>query len=260
MKVRKRLYGMLVALLAILLVTSCASKTSNVESLPSGTSSGSNTGSTSNGQAYKIDKQTNTIVPIDPQKHETNVVLLTFDDGPNPEVSTKILNTLDKHKAKAIFFMNGPQIEKNPELVKLVHERGQMIGNHSWDHIDLSAESKDSVVKQMGDVQKAVMDITETAPIFIRPPYLSINENVTQVAEENNLNIMTLTIDSRDWEMSAEKNDPEELAQRIADQLHPGANILMHEFPWTAEALEILLTKATEKGYSFVDPMNIQID
>jgi len=232
----------IIALLLMLLATACSSdKPTAVE------------------PAYKIDAFSNTLVPIDPSKNGEKVVLLTFDDGPKEKaLSEQILNTLDKHKAKAIFFMNGPQIESNNDLVKLVKNRGQMIGNHSWDHIDLSAETKESIVKQLGDVQKAVKDITGTEPAFFRPPFLVVNEEIARIASAANLTVVTCSIDSRDWEMTAENNDPEALAQRIVNQIHPGANILMHELPWTAEALDSLLTKLTEQGYGFADPFAIQ--
>lgn len=66
------------------------------------------------------------------------VVLLTFDDGPKEEkMITSLIDTLDKHNAKAIFFVNGYRVKSHPELLKLIHERGQIVGNHAWDHEDL---------------------------------------------------------------------------------------------------------------------------
>ena len=50
---------------------------------------------------------------------------------------SQMIDTLDKHDAKAIFFVNGYRAKEHPELLKLIHDRGQIIGNHSWDHIDL---------------------------------------------------------------------------------------------------------------------------
>ncbi len=210
-------------------------------------------------QVYQINASTQTVVPLDPATSSAKIVLLTFDDGPNEALNAKILDALDKHKAKAIFFMNGPQIENNKELVKRVYERGHMIGNHSWDHIDLSAENKETVAKQLGDVQKAVTDITGTAPVFFRPPYLSVNNEIFGIARKAGLAVVTCSIDSRDWEMTADSNDPKALAQHIVDLAHPGANILMHELPWTVEALDNLLTELKDMEYDFVDPYSISL-
>ncbi|MNJ77491.1 hypothetical protein D3C77_750010 [compost metagenome] len=67
---------------------------------------------------------------------------------------------------------------------------------------------------------------------------------------------MTWSNGSLDWDSSS-KNKPEVVIQNVIDQLHNGSNILMHELPWTVEALDELLTKLEEKGYSFVDPRSI---
>jgi peptidoglycan/xylan/chitin deacetylase (PgdA/CDA1 family) len=240
MNTGKKIVYCVIAAIVILLATACSrEKPQAVE------------------HVYKIHAATQTIVPVNPGQNSDKVVLLTFDDGPNEGLNEKILATLDKHKAKAIFFMNGPQIESGKNLVKLVHNRGHMIGNHSWDHIDLSAESKEQVEKQLGDVQKAVKDITGTAPVFFRPPFLAFNDVTVEAAKASGLTVVTSSIDSQDWAMTADSNDPKALAQRIVDQMHPGANILMHELPWTAEALDGLLSKLTELEYEFVDPHTI---
>ncbi|MFD0590180.1 polysaccharide deacetylase family protein [Paenibacillus sp. GCM10027627] len=212
------------------------------------------------GKKYLLDRTTYKLIPIDPKKHSEKVVLLTFDDGPRDSaVNESLLSTLDKHNAKAIFFMNGVHVESNPGLVKLVHDRGQMIGNHSWEHLDLTHESEASVALQIDKVQTAVKNITGVAPVFIRPPYLAINDLVVQEAEKAGAVVMSASIDPRDWEMTPENNNPDEIVRRVMDVLHPGGNILMHEYPWTAEALDNLLTKLKEQGYSFVDPYSIRV-
>ena len=76
-------------------------------------------------------------VPINKEATSGKVVLLTFDDGPKADKTlSSLLDTLDKHHAKAIFFVNGYRVKSHPELLKKIADRGQTIGNHSWDHID----------------------------------------------------------------------------------------------------------------------------
>lgn len=197
------------------------------------------------------------IVPNDDSVPE-KVVLLTFDDGPKDEkMINRMIDTLDKHKAKAIFFVNGYRAKEHPELLKLIHDRGQIIGNHSWDHIDLKKESKQKVEKQIGDVQEIVKEATGTEPKFFRPPFGSGGDTVKEVALEHELLFMTWSNGSLDWE-SKNKNKPDAVVSNVLEQLHPGSNILMHELPWTAEALDTLLTKLEAKGYGFVDPQWIE--
>ncbi|MFC4599110.1 polysaccharide deacetylase family protein [Cohnella hongkongensis] len=203
------------------------------------------------------------IVPIDKEQTNGKVVLLTFDDGPKaPETLDPLLDTLDKHQAKAIFFVNGYRVKANPELLKKIDERGQVIGNHSWDHIDLKKEQAPKIKEQIESVQEIVKDVTGRAPVFFRPPHGSSNDAVKQIAKDNGLLFMTWSNGSLDWDMGkiAEDKRPQAVIDNVMDQLHSGSNILMHELPWTAKALDDLLTQLEEKGYAFVDPNAIDIE
>ncbi|MNN11570.1 Peptidoglycan-N-acetylglucosamine deacetylase [compost metagenome] len=204
---------------------------------------------------YHINKAYN-VVPNE-EGIDKKVVLLTFDDGPKEqEMVNGLLDTLDKHQAKAIFFVNGYRVKANPDLLKQIHDRGQIIGNHSWDHIDLKKENSDNARKQVEDVQQIVEDTIGERPRFFRPPFGSGNENLHKIAEDNSLIYMTWSNGSLDWD-SKSKNKPEVVIQNVMDQLHNGSNILMHELPWTVEALDELLSKLEGQGYSFVDPRAI---
>lgn len=197
------------------------------------------------------------IVPND-ESVPSKVVLLTFDDGPkDADMINRLIDTLDKHQAKAIFFVNGYRVKANPELLGIIHDRGQIIGNHAWDHIDLKQESKAKVRQQIEDVQQIVKDTVGTEPAFFRPPFGSGGDVVKDIAAENDLLYMTWSNGSLDWE-GKNKNKPEAVINNVLEQLHPGSNILMHELPWTVEALDDLLTKLEAKGYGFVDPRTIE--
>lgn len=197
------------------------------------------------------------IVPND-ESVPDKVVLLTFDDGPKDEsMINQMIDTLDKHDAKAIFFVNGYRVKENPELLKLIHDRGQIIGNHSWDHIDLKKENKQKVEEQIGNVQQIVKETIGEEPKFFRPPFGSGGDTVKDIAKDHDLLFMTWSNGSLDWE-SKNKNKPDAVVNNVLEQLHPGSNILMHELPWTVEALDSLLTKLESKGYGFVDPRLIE--
>ncbi len=196
-------------------------------------------------------------VPIDSSAPD-KVVLLTFDDGPKEaDMLTSMLDTLDKHNAKAVFFVNGYRAAKQPELLTLIHDRGQTIGNHSWDHIDLKKEAPEKVTQQIKDVQDLVFKHTGQRPTLFRPPFGSGGEAVKGVAKREGLLYMTWSNGSLDWDSST-KDKPDAVIANVLDQLHPGANILMHELPWTEQALDRLLTQLTDKGYSFIDPAAIE--
>ncbi len=207
---------------------------------------------------YRMNAGTYRFEPIDKQTAD-KAVLLTFDDGPkDAAVLGSMLDTLDRHDAKAIFFVNGYRVKQNPELLKLIYDRGQTIGNHSYDHIDLKKESHAVVEEQLSSVQKDVEALTGVVPLFFRPPYGSGSELVRETAKNHGMLYMTWSNGSLDWDKSA-KDKPEVVIANVLEQLHPGANILMHELKWTADGLDELLTKLEEKGYSFIDPGTIEL-
>ncbi|ULL15536.1 polysaccharide deacetylase family protein [Paenibacillus sp. H1-7] len=209
---------------------------------------------------YRMNPKSYDIVPIDSAATEKKVVLLTFDDGPkDKDMLESMLNTLDKHHAKAIFFVNGYRAKQKPELLKLIHDRGQTIGNHSWDHIDLKKESKEKVNQQIGDVQQLVKDTIGTAPKFFRPPFGSGSDEVRAKALEEQMLFMTWSNGSKDWEMTSKSNNPDQVVANVLEQLRPGSNILMHELAWTDKALDKLLTELEQKQYGFVDPASIEV-
>lgn len=200
------------------------------------------------------------IVPNDEGTNK-KVVLLTFDDGPkDAAMINPLMDILDKHQAKAIFFVNGYRVKENPDLLKLIHNRGGIIGNHSWDHIVLKDKSYTEVKKQIEDVQNIVKDVIGEAPHFFRPPHGAGGDVGKKVAAENGILYMTWSVGSLDWEMKEkDTGKTDKLINNVTDQLHSGSNILMHELPWTVEALDTLLTTLEGKGYSFVDPQSIEL-
>ncbi|WP_079910715.1 polysaccharide deacetylase family protein [Paenibacillus sp. 32352] len=209
---------------------------------------------------YRLNTKSYDIQPIDPSVTEKKMVLLTFDDGPkDKEMLESMLNTLDKHHAKAIFFVNGYRVKQKPELLKLIHERGQTIGNHSWDHIDLKKENEEKVNQQIGDVQAIVKEAIGEAPRFFRPPFGSGGDIVKAKVKEEQMLFMTWSNGSKDWEMSTKNNNPDQVVANVLEQLRPGSNILMHELPWTDKALDKLLTELEQKQYGFIDPATIEI-
>ncbi|WP_235782058.1 polysaccharide deacetylase family protein [Paenibacillus senegalensis] len=209
-------------------------------------------------KAYRMN-QNYVFVPLQ-EEEDNKVVLLTFDDGPkHPDTLEPLLDTLDKFEAKAIFFVNGTRVEQNPELLQLIHERGQIIGNHSWDHINLKNEPADVIDQQVEKVQAIVEEVTGTVPQFFRPPHGAGNDYLRQKVREEGMLYMTWSNGSLDWDASARDN-PDAVVSNVLEQLHPGSNILMHELPWTAEALEPLLTQLVELGYGFIDPDTIEIE
>ncbi len=98
-------------------------------------------------------------------------VALTFDDGPDPDYTEMLLDGLKKRNVKATFFLLGKQAEAYPDIVKRMHKEGHMIGNHSYDHVNLANLSKTDAAKQIRMTSEAIHKITGEYPQYLRPPF-----------------------------------------------------------------------------------------
>lgn len=193
--------------------------------------------------------------PIDAETDE-RIVLLTFDDGPKDEAMvTTMLDVLDKHDAKAIFFVNGHRVVTNPELLIEIHERGHIIGNHTWQHLNLTEHPNDIIDEEIEKVQHIVEEIIGEKPVFFRPPFGAGNAYVREKVAEEGMLYMHWSNGSLDWEFIT----LDKVLESILDQLRPGSNILMHELQHTVDGLDTILTTLTEEGYAFVDPRAIHL-
>lgn len=198
---------------------------------------------------------------IRPIEEETDdrIVLLTFDDGPkNETLINQMLDVLDENEAKAIFFVNGYRVKQNPHLLVHIYERGHIIGNHAWDHINLKSLDEEAIDEQINTVQQLVEELTGEKPRFFRPPFGASNDYVKEKIKAEKMAFMNWSNGSEDWEKANQY--PEGVIERVMEQLRPGSNILMHELPWTVEALDSLLQLIQEEGYNFVHPLAIQIE
>ena len=100
-------------------------------------------------------------------------IALTFDDGPDRQTTPPILDELHKHDIKATFFVLGRQVKKNPELLRRIVAEGHTIGNHTYDHADLSDLNEEQMRRELRSTQKAVDDALgyHYPMVLMRPPY-----------------------------------------------------------------------------------------
>ncbi|WP_263708065.1 polysaccharide deacetylase family protein [Shouchella tritolerans] len=176
-------------------------------------------------------------------------VALTFDDGPHPEVTPRILDTLKKHDVKATFFMLGSQVEYYPELSNKVMEAGHEIGNHTMNHPDLTALEFNQIIEEMQQSNDIIEKATGRATTLFRPPYGASNGNVEQIASGMGNSLVMWSVDSLDWK----SRDAVAVNEEVMSNVSPGSIVLMHDIhPSTADALPQLLTSLEEQGYQMV--------
>ncbi|PIC71314.1 1,4-beta-xylanase [Sporosarcina sp. P16b] len=184
-------------------------------------------------------------VATDDTKKEKTIAL-TFDDGPDPIYTLRILETLKKYNAKATFFMLGNRVHSYPSIAKKVAEAGHEIGNHSWNHptlTELTDVALQSEVKGTSDIIEAI--IGHPATVF-RPPYGAVDD---RVRESTKLPVVLWNVDTLDWD----HHDPELILEHVAQDARAGSIILMHDIhESTADGLEAVLENLQSQGYKFV--------
>ncbi|MDA1476905.1 polysaccharide deacetylase family protein [Bacillus changyiensis] len=198
----------------------------------------------------------NSVGKKDPSKTplETGkVVYLTFDDGPNPIASEKILSLLDKYNAKATFFMLKPHIEQNLDIVKKMVDRGHSVGSHGVTHqVSQIYKSPESFASEMNDTLAVINKATNSKSHLIRAPYGSkpyITAPFKAVIKRDHFNLWDWTVDSEDWKLAngAFVNNTIQQVNNLVDT-RPLV-VLMHEKPTTAAHLEKLLEYFQKNGY-----------
>ncbi|MGO4370469.1 polysaccharide deacetylase family protein [Paenibacillus sp. MCAF20] len=107
----------------------------------------------------------------EPDKEEQKVIALTFDDGPDKRYTPAILDILKEKGVKATFFVVGLQVNKSPEVLERIVKEGHEIGNHTYNHKDLSKLGKDTILKEINDSDKLIKDAVGFTPVLFRAPY-----------------------------------------------------------------------------------------
>lgn len=173
------------------------------------------------------------------------LVALTFDDGPNSTSTGRVLDILKENDVPATFFVLGQMVENNEDMLKRINDEGHEIGNHSYDHSDLSKLDSASVKNQIDSTNKAVEKVTGKKPTLLRPPYGAYNDTVLGASD---MTIALWNIDTLDWQ----SHNPTAIVNEVKNQLQPQSLILMHDIHEdTADSLDSMIKYLKSEGYRF---------
>lgn len=180
-------------------------------------------------------------------------VALTFDDGPHPVNTPKVLDILKKHKVKATFFVTGQNAKRYPELIKRMVKEGHTIGNHSYDHANLSKMGPAQVRADLRRTQQAVDEALGRHYEIdqFRPPYGATNETVKEAARgEKDFNILW-NVDSNDWRYT--NNDAaimKNIFEGTSSVYARGGVILFHDIhPQSVRVLDDVIARLQKEGF-----------
>ncbi len=153
---------------------------------------------------------------------EDPVIALTFDDGPDPVYTPRLLDILAAHRARATFFMIGVHADRHPDLVARVAAEGHIIGNHSWDHPSFPLISREERREQ---VRACAQAIAPYAGQLFRPPYGHQDLASWLDVDQIGYHAVAWKIAPGDWEES----DGPSIADAVVAELQPGAVVLLHD-------------------------------
>lgn len=180
------------------------------------------------------------------------VLYITFDAGYENGYTPAILDALKKHNAKATFFIVGNYISTSPDLVKRMIAEGHIVGNHSFNHPDMSQMNEEQFSKELGELE-ALYEQTTGEPMkkFYRPPQGKYSENNLAIAKKLGYKTFFWSLAYVDWNTDSQPSH-EEAFDKLLKRVHPGAIVLLHSTSKTnGEILDELLTKWEDMGYTF---------
>ena len=177
-------------------------------------------------------------------------VALTFDDGPSPDYTPRVLDTLVSEGVPATFFMQGSNLRAYPEVAEQVAQTpGMQIANHTVTHPDLTGVNDERLRTEIGGQADEIERVTGKRPTVLRPPYGLQDETVDKAAAELGHAVVLWDVDTQDWQES----DPAIVNETVAEQVRTGSIVLMHDVHATSPtALPQMVRSLKEQGYTLV--------
>lgn len=182
----------------------------------------------------------------------TGTIALTFDDGPVPGTTPRLVRVLTAADVPATFFMVGRRVRQHPELARAVERAGFQVANHSWAHEQLTTRSNRQVRASIAATARELRRAGVHPGRLMRPPYGSIDRRVrADLARTGHVPVLW-TVDSRDWAGGS----ADQIAARILGALRRGPNIvLQHDgvdrSPVSVAAVTKVVRVARQRGYCF---------
>lgn len=156
---------------------------------------------------------------------------LTFDDGPNPAWTPRLLEMLAAHEIRATFFLLGGYAQAEPELVRRIVAAGHVVGNHSWSHPDLALASRARIREELMRTREMLEQITGISVRYFRPPYGSRRPATLAIAREMDMMPVLWNAMTTDWSETSGERIAERLGAKIDRIARRGraVNIVLHD-------------------------------
>ena len=182
------------------------------------------------------------------RKTEQPKIALTFDDGPNAQFTPLLLDGLKKRGVKATFFLIGKNIEagNNADIVKREWEEGHLLGNHTYNHVEITRVSNDTAYQEIKATNDLISEITGAPVEYMRPPF-----GLWQKKLEQRIHVLPVmwTVDPLDW---ATENE-DEIVNKVVTEVEENDIILLHDcYKSSVRAALRIVDLLEAEGYQFV--------
>jgi peptidoglycan/xylan/chitin deacetylase (PgdA/CDA1 family) len=190
---------------------------------------------------------------------------LSFDDGPNPRATGRILHVLERERVPATFFMIGRYVERYPELARAVAAAGHDIGNHTYTHAKLALLGPGRIAQEIGRAHSAIVELTGVRPRMFRAPHGYRNPFVRRVVAQHGYRVFGWTVGV--WD--SDRPGARAIRARVARRVRAGAILLLHDGDGsepagdrtqTAEALPGIIDDCRELGFEFRDLSQLEAE
>ncbi|MBI4646961.1 MAG: polysaccharide deacetylase family protein [Bacteroidia bacterium] len=180
-----------------------------------------------------------------------NEIAITFDDGPQNNITPAVLDVLNKNNIKAGFFCIGKKITGNEDIIKRIVNQGHLIGNHTWSHsVFIDFYSAKRILREIKQTEDLIFKITNQRTKFFRPPYGVTNPSVRKAVEIGKYRAVgwnVRSLDTHHWKK------PGRIVNRVIKKLKPGSIILFHDTNSDSPViLEKFIRYVLSKGFTIV--------
>ncbi|MGL5111093.1 MAG: polysaccharide deacetylase family protein [Flavobacterium sp.] len=184
--------------------------------------------------------------------NKKNIIYLTFDDGPTPDVTNWVLEELKKENIKATFFCLGKNIIAQPDLFKRILLEGHAIGNHTNNHLNGWKNNNDLYLENCHACESIIIDNSSIKPVLFRPPYGKIKKEQAKNIKDSGYKIIMWDVLSADFDV---KISPQKCLNNVISSVQSGSIIVFHDSQKAAVNLKFALPKAIkdlkQKGFVF---------
>lgn len=193
--------------------------------------------------------------PFTPRSYITDwptgkkLIALTYDDGPDPRITPKLIELLQQKKVPATFYVLGQRVNEYPEITRRLHDLGFEVVNHTYTHKLLTKLPEAQVKSELQRTNDLITSITGVPVTHMRPPYGGRNAKVDEIIRDMGMKIVLWDIDTEDWR----KRSAAQMTNQILKNASDGSIVLFHDrYQASLDSTAAVIDDLRARGFTFV--------